>query len=456
VSKLPDVTGLTPSQKRAVVKELLHQRAAQVSKAVRSAPLKLRHGLEPGSRRATAESFFKFEDNSDYRAAKTMMELAKAVGVANPYYRDHDGNARAVTSIGGKSSITFANYNYLGLSGHPVVSQAAKDAIDRYGTSVSASRIVSGQRPVHRQLEAEIAACLGVDASIVFIAGFTTNVTTLGHLFGPKDLILHDALAHNSLIQGAILSGARRVPFPHSDWAALDKMLGEMRDDFTNVLIVVEGMYSMDGDFPDVRPLIEIKKRRQALLMIDEAHSIGVLGKRGFGIGEHFGIARSDVDIWMGTLSKSFASCGGYIAGRNELVDYLRYTAPGAVYSVGLSPPDTAAALAAFGILKSEPERLQRLRANGRLFLDLAREQGLDTGHSMGINIVPVIIGSSALAVVLSNALLERGINVQPIVHPAVPEKSARLRFFLSSEHTEEQIRFGVEATAEELRRLRR
>jgi 8-amino-7-oxononanoate synthase len=455
VSKVPqDVAGLTPTQKRAYVKELLRQRAAQASNAV-SAPMKLRQAVGRGTM-ASTESFFRFERDSDYRAAQAMMELANRIKVPIPYYRAHDANARAVTSIDGKERITFANYNYLGLSGHPAVSQAAKDAIDRYGTSVSASRIVSGQRPVHCELESEIARCLGVDDSIVFIAGFTTNVTTLGHLFGARDLIIHDALAHNSLIQGAILSGARRMPFPHSDWAALDQLLGEVRDDFANVLVVVEGMYSMDGDFPDVRPLIEIKKRHQALLMIDEAHSIGVLGERGFGIGEHFGLDRGDVDIWMGTLSKSFASCGGYIAGRKELVKYLRYTAPGAVYSVGLSPPDTAAALAAFQVLKSEPERLQRLRENGQLFLGLAKQHGLDTGHSMGINIVPVIIGSTALSVVLSNALLDRGVNVQPIVHPAVAEKSARLRFFISSGHTEEQIRFAVGATAEELGRLRR
>jgi 7-keto-8-aminopelargonate synthetase-like enzyme len=215
-------------------------------------------------------------------------------------------------------------------------------------------------------------------------------------------------------------------------------------------------MYSMDGDFPDPRPLIEIKKRHQALLMIDEAHSIGVLGEHGFGLGEHYGIDRNDVDIWMGTLSKSFASCGGYIAGRQSLVNYLRYTAPGAIYSVGLSPPDTAAALAAFRVMAAEPERIERLHRNGSLFLELAKKRGLNTGHSMGINIVPVIVGSSPMSIVLSNTLLDQGVNVQPIVYPAVPDKSSRLRFFLSSEHTEEQIRRALDLTAEDLRRLRK
>ena len=200
--------------------------------------------------------------------------------------------------------------------------------------------------------------------------------------------------------------------------------------------------------------MIEIKRRHKAFLMIDEAHSMGVLGAHGHGVREHFGLDGSDVDIWMGTLSKSFASCGGYIAGCGALVEHLRYSAPGAVYSVGLSPPDTAAALAAFQVMQAEPQRVERLRRNGRLFLDGARARGLDTGLSMGVNIVPVITGNSANAVLLSHALFEHGINVQPILYPAVEEKAARLRFFLSCEHSEEQIRFTVDAVATESAKL--
>jgi 7-keto-8-aminopelargonate synthetase-like enzyme len=263
-------------------------------------------------------------------------------------------------------------------------------------------------------------------------------------------------LIHNSVIQGAILSGARRIPFAHSDWGSLDGLLSHDRRDYERALIVLEGVYGMDGDFPDPRPVIEIKNRHKAFLMIDEAHSMGVLGRRGFGLREHFGIDGSEVDIWMGTLSKSFASCGGYIAGCRELVERLRYNAPGAVYSVGLSPPDTAAALAAIRLMKAEPERVRRLQGNAHLFLEFARERGLETGLSVGVSIVPVIVGSSAASIFLSNALLKSGINVQPILHPAVEESATRLRFFLSCLHTEDQIRSTVEAVAEELAKLRR
>ena len=455
MSKMPvELSGLTPAQKRAVVKRILRDRVTQAAEGLRSGAVAIGAKQKPVT--DPIEAFYKFEGNSEYRSAQMMKQVGKGIGIVNPYYRPHDGNARATTSIGGKVCITFANYNYLGLSGHPAVSQAAKDAIDRYGTSVSASRIVSGQRPLHQELETTIAQGLGVDDCIVFISGFTTNVTVIGHLFGPKDLILHDELSHNSLMQGAILSGARRMPFPHSDWKAIDRTLDQLRGDYDQVLIVVEGMYSMDGDYPDPRPLVEIAKRHRALLMIDEAHSIGVLGEHGFGLGELYDLNRNDVDIWMGTLSKSFASAGGYVAGRQELIDYLRYTAPGAVYSVGLSPPDTAAALAALKAMAAEPERIGRLRANGQLFLELAKARGLNTGHSMGVNIVPVIVGSSPMSIVLSNTLLEQGVNVQPIIYPAVEEKSARLRFFLSSDHTEDQIRTAVDLTASTLQRLRK
>jgi 7-keto-8-aminopelargonate synthetase-like enzyme len=188
--------------------------------------------------------------------------------------------------------------------------------------------------------------------------------------------------------------------------------------------------------------------------MVDEAHSMGVLGKTGRGIGEHFGVNRADVDVWMCTLSKTFASCGGYISGTKELVEYLKFTAPGFVFSVGISPANTAAALAALRTLEKEPQRVTRLRANCELFLKLAKERQLNTGMSKDSAVIPVIIGNSVHSLMLSKALFDRGINVQPIVHPAVEEKAARLRFFITSAHTEEQIRYTVDATAEEILRL--
>jgi 7-keto-8-aminopelargonate synthetase-like enzyme len=217
------------------------------------------------------------------------------------------------------------------------------------------------------------------------------------------------------------------------------------------VLVIIEGIYSQDGDIPDLPAFIEVKRKHQALLMIDEAHSIGVLGETGGGIGEHFGIDRADVELWSGTMSKSLAGCGGYVGGSSELVEFLKYTTPGFVYSVGMPPPTAAASLAAIRAIRSEPEHLRRLHELSALFLALAREAGLDTGDSEGTPVIPCIVGSSATALKLSNALLGRGINANPIIYPAVPEDKARLRFFVTSCHSDEQIRYTVKALAEEL-----
>jgi len=332
-----------------------------------------------------------------------------------------------------------------------MVDQAAKDAIDRYGTSVSASRLVSGEKTVHRDLEEALAGFLGTEDSIALISGHATNETTIGHLMRPGDLILHDELAHNSIIQGCILSGARRRPFKHNEWQQCDEILQQLRHEYRRVLIAIEGVYSMDGDYPDLPSFIEVKKKHKALLMVDEAHSIGTMGEYGHGIGEHFGVPASDVDIWMGTLSKSFGSAGGYIAGCRELVEYLKYTTPGFVYSVGLPPANAAAALASIELLLREPQRVAKLAHNSQLFLELAKQRGLNTGMSHGTPVVPVIIGNSAHCMMLSERLFRRGINVQPILHPAVEEDKTRLRFFITSLHSDEQIHTTVAAVAEEL-----
>ena len=217
---------------------------------------------------------------------------------------------------------------------------------------------------------------------------------------------------------------------------------------------MIEGIYSMDGDFSDLPQFIGLAKRHKALLMVDEAHSIGVIGRTGRGIGEHFGTLPADVDLWMGTLSKAFGSCGGYIAGSATLVRWLKYTVPGFVYSIGLPPAAAGAALGAIELLCREPERVTKLRENARLFLQLANDAGLDTGSSGGSGIVPVILGNSINALRLSRAMFARGINVQPILYPAVEEKAARLRFFITSSHTSDQIRRTITAMQEELAKI--
>jgi len=399
---------------------------------------------------------YDFAQFPEYAELKRYERMLKAVAGDNPYFRVDQGGtfAGGITHMTGRDLVNFCVYDYVGMAHDAQVAAAAKAAIDRYGTSAGASRLVSGEKQVHRDLEQALAAFLGTPAAIIFVSGHATNVTTIGHLFGPEDLIVHDVLAHNSIVQGAQLSGATRRVFAHNDWQAMDALLGEVRHRYRRVLIAIEGVYSMDGDYPDLPRFIEIKKKHKAMMLVDEAHSLGTMGPTGRGIGEHWGIARSDVELWMGTLSKSLASCGGYIAGSAELVEYLAYTAPGFVYSVGMSPPNAAAALAALTVLQAQPQRVSRLRALAALFLNLAKARGLNTGSAAGTPVIPIILGNSVKSLRLAKALFDRGINVQPILHPAVPEHSARLRFFITTNHSEAQLRATVNAIADELAKL--
>ncbi len=379
-----------------------------------------------------------------------LLQGAKKLGIKTPFFTCHEGTAGANTLVGGKTLLNFSSYNYLGLSGHPEVNRAAKEAIESYGTSVSASRIVAGERPLHRQLEQALAELHGSEAALAFVSGHATSVTVIGHLFGPKDLVVHDALIHNSILEGIRLSGAKRLSFPHNDHAALDGILSDARRDYERVLVVVEGIYSMDGDFPNLPEFVAIKRKHHALLMVDEAHSIGVMGSRGLGIAEHFGMESSEVDLWNGTLSKALASCGGYVAGSAALIEYLKHSVPGFVYSVGMPPASCAAALKALEIMHQEPRRVTILRQRGRKFLEEARAAGIPTGSSAGMSVIPAITASSIRAARISQEMAEQGISVQPILYPAVSENSARLRFFISSDHTEKDI----ERTIDVLSRL--
>jgi len=423
----------------AALKDTLIQRGLQ--KKLQAPPPALRTGSD------IPEAHTRFALHPGYQHMRIINDGAARLGVTSPFFKLHQGIAGATTQINGKTYLNYASYNYLDLSGDAAVAQAAKDAIDHYGTSVSASRVVSGERPVHRELERALASLHKVDDAIAMVSGHAANVTTIGYLFGPRDLVLHDELIHNSVVQGIQLSGAKRLPFPHNDWQALDDILRSQRRQFERVLVVLEGIYGMDGDYPELPRFIDVKRRHRAFLMVDEAHSLGVMGARGHGIREHFGVNGTDVDIWMGTLSKTLAGCGGYIAGETALIEHLKFLAPGFLYSVGMPPAVAAASLAALQRLHELPERVATLQARGRYFLQAARAAGLDTGSSTGLAVVPVITGSSLKAARLSEALFERGINVQPILYPAVPEKSARLRFFISCRHTEAQMDETVAAT---------
>ena len=441
------MAGLTAQIKDKLIQQALERKLRQAERPADTLFNPLRADDIP-------EQHYRFHLHPGYQQLRILNDGGARLGIANPFFKLHEGIAGATTRVGGQEYINYASYNYLGLSGDARVAEAAKEAIDRYGTSVSASRPVSGERPVHRELERAISDAYQVDDAIVFVSGHAANVTSIGYLFGPKDLILHDELIHNSVLQGILLSGAKRLSFPHNDPHALDQILGQQRLHFERVLIVLEGIYSMDGDYPELPAFVAIKRRHKAFLMVDEAHSFGVMGNRGLGIREHFGIDGRDVDIWMGTLSKSLAGCGGYIAGETALVEHLKFLAPGFLYSVGMPPPVAAASLAALQCMLSEPERVTRLQNRGKFFLDIARAAGIDTGTSAGLAVIPAIVGSSIRAARLSAALFQQGINAQPILYPAVPEKSARIRFFISSEHSEAQMQKTVQILAAELNTL--
>ncbi|MCL5777705.1 aminotransferase class I/II-fold pyridoxal phosphate-dependent enzyme [Limibaculum sp. FT325] len=391
---------------------------------------------------------FDFSTLPRYQAMTLHRAAADMLGMTSPFFRLHDGPPEPELAIDGAPRLNFASYNYLGLNGHPEVVAAAAEAMRTQGISACASRLVGGERPGHRALEAALAAVHGAESALAFVSGHATNVTTLATLVDREDLVLMDQLSHNSIGEGAKLSGSHRLVFPHNDYDWLDERLGQVRGQHRNVLIAVEGLYSMDGDSPDLARLVEIKDRHGAWLMVDEAHGLGVLGPTGRGIAEAQGIDPRRVEIWMGTLSKTLGACGGYIAGSQALIDILRFNAPGFVYSVGLAAPLAAAAAKALEIMLREPERVARLRANGQHFLAAARAAGLDTGHAQGTAVTPVILGHSMRAALASHLLHEAGISALPIIYPAVPEKLARLRFFVTSEHVPSQIDHAVATLA--------
>jgi 8-amino-7-oxononanoate synthase len=411
-------------------------------------------GATPGNGSGAARGF---RIPGSYTALRRTFEVADEAGFADLYYRTFEGVNQNRAVLDGTHVLNFCSYDYLGMSGDPEIAQAAMGAIATYGASVSASRLVSGERPIHRQLETALAEWAGTEDAITFVSGFSTNADVIGHLMGPDDYIVYDSLIHASVRQGVKLSGATARPFPHGDLDALERVLQRGRANARQTLIVVEGIYSMDGDIADLPRLVEIKKKYDALLMVDEAHSMGVLGATGRGIAEYHNVAAQDVDLWMGTLSKAFASCGGYIAGSRELVTYLRHTAPSFVYSVGLAPALAAVALRALRLLQQQPERVERLRQRTRLFHEVAKQHGLDVGPSSpDAAVVPIMTGPNPLtAGWLSRYLLAHNVLALPIGFPAVARNRARLRFFISNRHSDDEIREAVEAVAKGLVEVR-
>lgn len=391
---------------------------------------------------------------SPFRWLEPLVPILHRHGMAIHFFDPASARVGHELTIGNRTYISFSSYDYLGFASDPRVAAEASAAIQAYGTSSSASRIASGELLLHRQLERELADLVGAEDALVFVSGHATNVTTLRCLLGPADVIFYDVLCHNSIQEGIRLSGATAFRFAHNNVSQARSLL-RRRKKFRHALIITEGVFSMDGDIAPIPELIELKREHDAFLMVDEAHSMGVIGPEGRGVCDHFALRSDDVDIWMGTLSKAFASCGGYIAGSRELVNSLRFSAPGFVFSCGISPPNAAAALAAVRLMKQEPERVRRLDDNVQLFKSLALRAGLNLGTTDGSAVIPIIVGCSLTCLMAAHLLYEAGIIAHASFYPAVPLDGARLRFFLTAMHNPNEIEHAVQATAEAIGRAR-
>jgi 8-amino-7-oxononanoate synthase len=356
-----------------------------------------------------------------------------------PYCQSPDG-ITASKVLGAKTLQSFAHYDYLDLGADQRVKAAAVASIEAGGVGAHASRLVGGELGIHRALEDEIAAFLEVDSSLALVSGYGTNVALVSHLLTGGDVIFVDEACHNSLMVGTQLSRAEVFSFPHNDVDALARLLEQNRPKYGRALLIIEGLYSMDGDIPDLPRMLKICRAHNVWVLVDEAHSIGVLGANGRGIAEHYGIPPSDIDLIVGTLSKAFVTCGGFIAAKSGIIEWLRYTLPGFVYSVGMPPPNAAAAITALRVLKKEPERLALLHDNSRYFLEGARRRGLNVGSAVGAAVVPILFEDVPQTIGAANALLEAGYYVPPIVQIAVPKDAPRIRFFITAGHTHEQI----------------
>ena len=391
----------------------------------------------------------RFEDTPEYQAFAERQRKLMQNESDNPYFVCHESPLTDCSLMDGRSVLNFGSYNYVGMSGRPETKAAAKAAIDKYGTSASGSRLLGGEKQLHRDLEKAIAEWKHAESAVVLVGGHSTNVTIVGNFCGKNDLILYDAIAHNSVMEGIRLSDAESLPFPHNDYHALEALLRLNRAEYEKVLIVVEGVYSMDGDIAPIPEYVRLKREYGCFLMVDEAHSACVIGQTGGGVDEYFGLEPDDVDIKMGTLSKGLGTCGGYLAGRKTLIDYLRYNLPGFVFSVGMSPPLAAAALRAVQLLREDPSIMADLRRNIACFCEEAQARGFDIGLAGRTAIIPVMIGKDEDAFLLSNMMRKKGVFVPPAVYPAVPRGKARLRFCVTSCHKPEQIRQALDTLVE-------
>ena len=353
------------------------------------------------------------------------------------YLKTVENASESRVLIDGKEKIMFASYNYLGLIDHPRLKEAAIKALEKYGTGTSGVRLLSGTTRMHEELETKIAEFKGAEAAITYTSGYVTNLAAITSLYQRGDLVIMDKIDHASIIDGCMLSGARYKTFLHNDMNSLERILANS-DEFINKIVIVDGVYSMEGDVANLPEISRLAKKYNAKVMVDEAHSIGVLGKTGHGIEEHFGL-KNAVDIHMGTLSKTIPSVGGYIAGEKDMVDYLRHNSRPFIFSAPLPPVTAAVAKAALEVIEDEPERIENLRKNMKKFRAGIRAMGYNIGESITA-IVPLIIGNEEDTLELCKMVNEEGVFICPIIFPAVPRGTNRLRSHVLSTHTDEDI----------------
>jgi 8-amino-7-oxononanoate synthase len=354
-----------------------------------------------------------------------------------PYFRRLESPAAPVVEMEGAERVMLGSNNYLGLTGDPRVIEGARDALERYGTGLTGSRLLNGTIDLHLDLERELAEWMGTEEAIVFTTGHQANVGCLGTLLGPGDTVIADSADHASILDGCLLSRAKLRPFRHGRLDKLEKMLQRGEEDGGGILVVVDGVFSMEGDVADLPRIVELTRAHGARLMVDEAHAAGVLGARGAGASELLGVER-DVDLRMGTFSKALASCGGFIAGPHEVIDFLRFSSRAFLFTAAAVPAAVGAALAALRIVRSDegPGLFARVLDNARYLSDGLRDLGfevVDDGHTTPI--IPVVVGDDWKAVLLWRALYDAGVYVNVALHPAVPPAGALLRTSVMATH---------------------
>jgi 8-amino-7-oxononanoate synthase len=371
----------------------------------------------------------------------TLVEEARALDIY-PFFMPLDNNDGPVAQINGRRVLMFGSNNYLGLTRHPEVVQAAVDAVKKYGTSMTGSRLLNGSTLLHEELETRIARFLHKEAALVFTTGYQANIGAISSLVDKKSIAIVDKADHASIYDGCMLADGEMIRFKHNDAKHLDTVLSRLPRDKA-ALVIVDGVYSMGGDIVDLPEVVKVCQRHSARLMVDDAHGIGVLGEGGRGTASHFGV-EDKVDLIMGTFSKSLASIGGFIAGPRPVLEWIKHFARSMIFSASLPPASTAAALAALTVLEREPEMAQRVQKLGAMWREGLRGMGFDVGGSQ-TPIVPVNVGDEYATVMFWKALIERGVYTNPATYPAVPIREAILRTSCMATHTPQQIEQALE-----------